>query len=170
MAKQSGDIKLIGTLDDITFYKRNGNYFARMKSSLTKQRFWKDKAFEGSRNSCGRMSKASPMASRLYHLLPAEKKKGYLFQTITGKIKKKIKSGESDDEIKQWFYKEYLNLDTSHIKLSTDIQQRGRNLTTPCLVLKKHLNRLPPSEMKQVFLDGSNYNNISHKPEPYKME
>jgi hypothetical protein len=35
MAKQVDDIKITGTYDDVTNYKMDGQYYARMKSSLT---------------------------------------------------------------------------------------------------------------------------------------
>ena len=59
MAKQVGIIKITGTIDDITFYEMGGEFYARMKSSLTGKRFWKDKAFEGSRRSAKALGVAS---------------------------------------------------------------------------------------------------------------
>jgi hypothetical protein len=35
MAKQIGDIKITGTYDNVTYYKMDGEYYARSKSSLT---------------------------------------------------------------------------------------------------------------------------------------
>lgn len=107
MAKQDGIIKITGTIDDITFYKMGDEYYARMKSSLTGKRFWKDKAFEGSRRSAGAMGAASKLASVLYKTLPKELKGRSVFQKLTGKIKIKMQNGLDADTIIKWFYTEY---------------------------------------------------------------
>jgi hypothetical protein len=44
MAKQAGDIFITGTIDDLCFYKMDGAYYVRLKSSLTGKKFWKNKA------------------------------------------------------------------------------------------------------------------------------
>ena len=107
MAKQSGIIKITGTIDDITFYQMGGIYYARMKSSLTGKRFWKDKAFEGSRKSANALGQASPMASRLYRTIPKEDKSRSLFCKITGEIKHLIIAGHTEQEIISWFLSVY---------------------------------------------------------------
>ena len=38
MARQSGHIFITGTLDDVTYYKMYGIYYARMKSSLSRKK------------------------------------------------------------------------------------------------------------------------------------
>jgi hypothetical protein len=103
MAKQTGDIKIVGTVDDICFYRMEGGYYARRKSSLTGKRFWKAKVFEGSRKSCGLMAKASPLASRLYRSLPKEQKGRDQFRALTGKIKLLLKAGWQENRIEAWF-------------------------------------------------------------------
>ena len=107
MAKQSGIIKIAGTIDDITFYQMGGIYYARMKSSLTGKRFWKDKAFEGSRKSANALGQASPMASRLYRTIPKEDKSRSLFCKITGEVKLLIIAGHTEQEIISWFLSVY---------------------------------------------------------------
>ena len=107
MAKQSGIIKITGTIDDITFYQMGGIYYARMKSSLTGKHFWKDKAFEGSRKSAVALGQASPMASRLYRTIPKEDKSRSLFCKITGEIKLLIIAGHTEPEIISWFLSVY---------------------------------------------------------------
>ena len=107
MAKQDGIIKITGTIDDITFYKMGDQYYARMKSSLTVKRFWKDKAFEGSRNSARAMGVASKLASLLYRTLPKELKGRTVFQKLTGRIKLMIEDGMEPGTITRWFYGEY---------------------------------------------------------------
>ncbi|WP_410966294.1 hypothetical protein, partial [Salmonella sp. SAL4449] len=66
MAKQAGDIKITGTIEDITFYRMVGRYYARMKSSLTGQRVKKDTAFAGTMRSAARLALGSQLASKTY--------------------------------------------------------------------------------------------------------
>ena len=73
MARLLGDIEYTGTIDGLCFYKMYGSCFVSTKSSLTSKRFWKDKAFEGSRRSCGLLAKASPLASAFYKTYPKKK-------------------------------------------------------------------------------------------------
>ena len=98
MAKQAGDIKIIGTVDDLCFYKMDEVYYVRMKSSLMGKRFWKDKAFEGSRTSALLLGKASKIASSFYRSFPKEKKYKGLFNEMTGKVKLWLKEGKSEEE------------------------------------------------------------------------
>jgi hypothetical protein len=74
MAKQAGDFFIEGTIDDLTFYKMDGGYYVRMKSSLTGKKFWRGKAFERSRESCRRFSEGNKLASKLYRMVEEEKK------------------------------------------------------------------------------------------------
>lgn len=51
MARQKGILKLIGSISDLNFYRTGDGYFARSKSSLTRQRIQEDPAFERTRES-----------------------------------------------------------------------------------------------------------------------
>src|SRR5688500_9526962 len=103
MAKQTGDIKITGTVDDICFYRMEGGYCARLKSSLTGKRFWREKAFAGSRRSCRTLGQASPLASRLYRTLPKEQKSRDQFRTLTGRVKLLLREGWEEAGIEAWF-------------------------------------------------------------------
>jgi hypothetical protein len=86
MAKQAGDIKITGTVDDVSFYKMQGVYYVRRKSSLTGKKFWKDKAFEGSRESCSRFARGNVLASEVYRNLDKEKRSYALFLCLKKKL------------------------------------------------------------------------------------
>ena len=73
MAKQA-ETEIIGTYHNITFYKMNGKYYARRKSCLTGKRFFKDKAFEGSRRSSWRLAAGSKIAADVYGMIAAEER------------------------------------------------------------------------------------------------
>jgi hypothetical protein len=74
MAKQAGEIFIRGTIDDLCFYKMDGVYYVRLKSSLTGKKFWKNKAFEGSRKSCKRFAEGNKLASKVYRMIEEEKR------------------------------------------------------------------------------------------------
>lgn len=61
------------------FYKMNGEYYVRLRSSLTGKQFWKRKAFEGSRKSCKRFSEGNKVASKVYRMIEKEKREYALF-------------------------------------------------------------------------------------------
>ena len=99
MAKQVGDIKIIGTIGDVCFYKMEGNYYARMKTSLTGKRFWKDKAFAGSRRSCTHFGKANQLASKVYRSLAKEKRSYSLYCLLKTAAIALISQGLGEEEV-----------------------------------------------------------------------
>jgi hypothetical protein len=82
MAKQVGDIKIWGSIDGLCFYAMEGTYYVRKSSSLSGKRFWKDKAFEGSRRSCNWFSEGNRLASKLYKRIEKEKKDRKIFRFL----------------------------------------------------------------------------------------
>ncbi len=98
MAKQmEGFIE--GTIDDITFYKMGDEYYARMKSSLTRKRFFRDKAFQGSRRSFKRFGKGNQLASLVYNEI-AEEERGYeTFCLMKKTAIALIKAGFEDESV-----------------------------------------------------------------------
>ena len=98
MARLMGDFKFTGTIEGLCFYKMYGDYFVRTKSSLTGKRFWKDRAFEGSRRSCNQLARASALTSLFYKTYPKEKRKTGLFNEMTGRVKLWLKEGKTEQE------------------------------------------------------------------------
>ena len=139
MAKQEGILKITGTIDDITFYKMGEHYYARMKSSLTGKRFWKDKAFARSRNSALEMGKASPIASRLYRTFDTSVKSRSLFCKLTGEVKLLLKAGHTLEEITTWFFSVYHDLDL-HITKETNQSIRPTAYQPPLADLSNSIN------------------------------
>ena len=56
MPKQKGIIKIAGTLDDITFFKRKDVFLVRTKGGVTKDRIMKDPAFKRTRENMSEFS------------------------------------------------------------------------------------------------------------------
>jgi hypothetical protein len=101
MAKQAGDFFIEGTIDDLTFYKMDGKYYVRMKSSLTKRKFWKSKAFERSRESCKRFSEGNKLASKLYKMIEKEKRVYTLYCFLKKRAILLLKEGKSLTEAEE---------------------------------------------------------------------
>ena len=95
MAKQAGNIFIEGTIDELTFYKMDGVHYIRMKSCLTGKRFWKHKAFEGSRKSCARFGEGNKLASKIYRMIEEEKRSYKLFCFLKTRAIQLIKEGKS---------------------------------------------------------------------------
>ena len=101
MARQAGDIFIEGTIDDLTFYKMEGKYYVRTKSSLTAKRFWKAKCFERSRKSCSRFGEGNKLASKVYGMIEEEKKVNKLFAFLRAKAISLLKEERSSGEVVQ---------------------------------------------------------------------
>jgi len=99
MARQTGDIVITGIIDDMTFYKMEGAYYVRMKSSLTGKRFWRDRAFDGSRRSCKRLGRGSALASKVYRSLPREERQYALFCLLKREAIALLKKGMGEEEV-----------------------------------------------------------------------
>lgn len=69
MAKQSGPIKIVGTVQELTFYQSGGNYYVRQKSTLDAKRIKTDPVFANTRKENDLLALASPTASRVYQKL-----------------------------------------------------------------------------------------------------
>jgi hypothetical protein len=106
MAKQAGDIKLIGCIQNLQFYKMGDTHYVRKKSSLTGRRVKKDKAFTLTMAYSDLLKIASPIASVVYNQLPKETREHSYFRTLTGIAIRLIKEGKTVEEIYLQLYKE----------------------------------------------------------------
>lgn len=106
MARQTGSIKLEGTIGNIIFYKRNGKYFARQKGGVSKKRFRTAPEFEGSRQAgkeFGRASAISGVVRRsLFPVLNGIEKLGH--SKLTGIFQQVIKSDPVSERGSRKFY------------------------------------------------------------------
>jgi len=100
MAKQIGPTKITGTIHNICFYKMEGQYYARQKSSLTGKRVKKDPAFAGTIRSAHLLGKSSKLASLIKRTFPKEEQSMELFRMLTGKVMRLMKEGIGEEEIK----------------------------------------------------------------------
>ncbi len=101
MAYQEGIIQFRGTDLSITYYRMNGQYHVRAKSSLTGKKFWKHPCFENSRRSCRRFATGNKLASKVYRSLPNEKRQYALFCILKSLAIEAIKQGVEEEDIIQ---------------------------------------------------------------------
>ena len=92
MAKQSGVHKISGSVEDICFYQMDGQYYARKKSSLSRNRVLHDPAFSKTRAYASLLARASKIASVYYHTLPAAEQNLQVYRRITGEVMRVLKA------------------------------------------------------------------------------
>jgi hypothetical protein len=98
MAKQVGEIKIRGTVAGITFYRMEGQYYARRKSSLSGERMKRDKRFSRTMQSANRLGRGSQLASRVYRALPKDEQVYALFCTLKRTAIRALKEGRGEVE------------------------------------------------------------------------
>jgi hypothetical protein len=99
MAKQVGHILIQGTIDGLTYYKMDGVYYVRKKSSLSRMKVLKSPRFERTRMHASQLAEASKIASAIYKEISKEKKSIDLFRSIVGKAKVLLASGKSKEKV-----------------------------------------------------------------------
>jgi hypothetical protein len=99
MARQIGDIKITGTLGDVTFYRMGGEYYARMKSSLTAKKVKTHPHFVLTRMYAKWLGEASKLASEVYRTLPGPERKYAVFCRLKTMAHKLVKEGVVREEV-----------------------------------------------------------------------
>ncbi|HEY0058763.1 MAG TPA: hypothetical protein VGB56_06485 [Flavisolibacter sp.] len=99
MARQIGDIKITGTIGDITFYRMDGEYYARMKSSLTAKKVKTHPHFALTRMYAKWLGEASKLASEVYRTLPRAERKYTVFCRLKAVAHKLVKEGVVREEV-----------------------------------------------------------------------
>lgn len=150
MAKQAGLIKITGTIDNITFYEMNGNFYCRMKSSLTKRRFMTDPAFANSRRNARWFGEASKSASRIYRQLPFQQRGHGVFPALVGRIYKMKRQGMQEVDAERQLLQEMLLQKTDNLQAGTKkpenlqpdiIGVNGQHQTVSRKALVKHTKK-----------------------------
>lgn len=111
MAKQIGAIKIVGTIDGVTFYIMQGVHYARRKSSLDRKRIIRDPRFQRFRECSKVFGRASKLASQLYRLLPKELRKHGVHGKLTGEFNLLFREGKVSEEAVEIMMKKYLNVE-----------------------------------------------------------
>lgn len=109
MAKQAGLCFFEATIDDITFYKMEGKYYARAKSSLSSKRVKTSPEFKWTMRSAGRLARASRIGSQIYKALPPGWRQFWMYRSFTGEAFTLLKENAyTAEEVKQLLWKCYV--------------------------------------------------------------
>ncbi len=95
MAKQSGVVKLKGTIDDITFYKSKDGHMARQKGGVSAEKIANDPAFQRTRENnreFGRAGKAAKLLKTVFRALLLNSADSRVTSRLTAFMMKIIKT------------------------------------------------------------------------------
>ncbi|MEL7588452.1 MAG: hypothetical protein AAGU19_17210 [Prolixibacteraceae bacterium] len=95
MAKQTGLVKLGGTIQDLSFYKTKDGFLAREKTSIDKERISTDPAFQRTRENVaefGRAGSAGRILRRAFRPLLADAADGRVASRLTRAMLKVVQS------------------------------------------------------------------------------
>ena len=85
-----------------------GKYYIRSRSSLTGKRVKTDPAFYNTMKYAELMAKGSPIASKVYALVPLQHRKNNLCRKITGEVMTWLKYGWTAGDIIEYLAKKYV--------------------------------------------------------------
>jgi hypothetical protein len=117
MAKQTGDIIIEGTIDDMTFYKMDGKGYARSKSCLKGERVKRDPRFKRTMKSAGRFARGNRLASKVYRSLPRQEQVYVLFKELKHLAILGLKEGKEEAAV--------MGLLLQHIKKNGEVKKTG---------------------------------------------
>lgn len=120
MAHQIGNLFHVGTIEDVCFYKIDGQYYVRMKSSLTGDIVKTSRRFRNTMRSAGLLARASKIASAIYAQLPQGWKHFCMYRSFTGEAMYLLKAGRTDKEATQVLWKTYIEQFT----ISKEVRQQ----------------------------------------------
>ena len=163
MAKQAGHIFITGTIDDVTYYKMFGTYYARMKSTLSRKKVLTSPRFERTRIHANQLAEASRIASELYRSIPKEKRNRQLFRSIVGEAKVLLATGKNKEAVSE-ILSNALNpqMTSSKPKQKIKVKSQERAYVSKAgrLIWKSFNDNLKNiNSNKQLLID--NYSNIT---------
>jgi hypothetical protein len=136
MAKQIGDIILVGTIDDITFYEMDGKGYARHKTSLAGKQVKKDPRFKRTMESAHRLGRGSRLASKVYRSLPRKEQVYALLKELKRIAILSIKEGKEEADV--------LALLHRRVEKSQAVKKAGDGLVRPVVGCKEEWIKKTP--------------------------
>ena len=109
MGKLDKGVHFTGTIGNLCYYEMGDSTYVRSKSSLTRKRVLKDKAFEKTRKYASNLGLASQIGSEIYRALPRDIKGRWLYRTITGEAASLLYEGMQEQEVKDSLWKKYIH-------------------------------------------------------------
>lgn len=92
----------------ICIYKMGGEIFIRTKSSLSRKRVLKSKAFKKTRQYASDLAKASRIGSEIYQQIRKNKRDRSLYQAITGAAATLLYQGVGEAQVLEKLRKKYV--------------------------------------------------------------
>ena len=120
MPKQKGPDFYIGTRGDACFYKMDGQYYVRRKSTLSGKRVKRDKAFTLTRVYADLLGQASRLAAAVYRCLPREERKHAQYRFMTGEALRMLKEGVVAEEISVRLEQAYVVKEEAVVSVAPD--------------------------------------------------
>lgn len=127
MAKQVGPVFLTGTVGNVTYYKMDGQYYARSKSSLSRKRVKRSRSFKRTMQYADWLAQASKIAAAIYRLFSRKTRQHDDYRTITGQAMQLLKSGVEKEIIQELLEKEYRHKFDPELTGYIDLDQERRN-------------------------------------------
>jgi hypothetical protein len=108
MGKQVGPDYITGTVGDRTYYKLNGQYLVRAKSTLSRRRVKRSPAFRRTMEYAGWLAQASKVASEVYRMIVRERRRVETYRAMTGMAMGFIKEGMDKEMVKSQLIQKYV--------------------------------------------------------------
>ncbi len=108
MGKQKGPLFVTGTYNGICYYKMDGEYYFRKKSSLDGKRVKRDKRFTLTMVYAGILGQASALAGEIYRSLPVERRQRAVYRAMTSTANQLLKKGVDADTVKAQLMTDYV--------------------------------------------------------------
>lgn len=91
MATQIGLLRVTGTVGGVCFYRMDGVYYARAKSSLTGERVKSDPCFAETMRCAKRMGSVSKIASEIYRqIVPEHERSRERYREVMGMVMREL--------------------------------------------------------------------------------
>lgn len=158
MAKQIGPYSITGTVDNLCFYKMEGKFYVRSKSSLSGKRVKKDPVFKQTMFYAGLLSAASTIASGIYKQILADDKVKGLYRRITGEAMQLLKAGNNKAAVELQLQASYLAKPEEKVPKPVKVVAVLPGLFTSLLLQTIFTDRMPETEMvvtKNYFCNSS---------------
>jgi hypothetical protein len=133
MARMPEGVQFSGTIGNITFYQMYGRTYLRSKSSLTRKRVLKSRAFAKTRKCASYLGIASRIGSEVYRALPDTIRERWLYRAITGEAASLLYEGKTEQEVRDLLWDKYIEYtgvkeETATIQTSRKVESRLREV------------------------------------------
>ena len=149
MAKQLTGF-ITGTIENLCFYKMEGQYYVRMKSSLSRKRVKKSAAFKRTMESAGQLAAASVIASGVYRKMVKEKRKVDCYRKMVGMAKLLLQGGTDKEKITGQLSRYVATV------VATPVTKNRKDIKiNPVNRSIKLFKRVPRCALKTIYIPGS---------------